>query len=162
MVSTWMEFGWLLGSGKPYSKHRDVALLWREVLKMQASLHIGLKPGFFPFLFRWLPPLVELWFTYMVSITVVSKHLPCQLKIDITRAGCLLWGEKCLVPVVVPALPAGCTLSALVLLSALLDAHNNHNQGYSDREKLLYKHREIGLLSQQIVIAVRVSPARKR
>lgn len=34
MVSTRMEFGWLLGSGKPYSKDRDVTLLWRKVLKM--------------------------------------------------------------------------------------------------------------------------------
>lgn len=34
MVSTWMEFGWLLGSGKLYSKNRDVTLLWREVLKI--------------------------------------------------------------------------------------------------------------------------------
>lgn len=38
MVSMCLEFGWLLGSGKPYSKNRDVALLWREVLKILSAV----------------------------------------------------------------------------------------------------------------------------
>jgi len=90
----------------------------------------------------------------MISITVVSKRLSSKLKIEITIAGCFLWWEKRLVPVVgTPGPRSTCWMHTRLwsfswFLSAVSHAQNKHNHGYSDGKNLLYKHREIGLLTQ--------------
>lgn len=97
----------------------------------------------------------------MVSITVVSELLSSKLKIEITIAGCFLQWEKCLVPTV----PAGCTLLALVLLSFFLP-YSMHiisitvvtlmgRNYYVETENCSFDS------SQQIVIAIMVSTLSK-